>query len=290
MVYWNKPAKEILEKIKDKILSKQIKNGFFIINGPANIGKKTLVFDIINKIWVLPQDKLILEDPWKEDGKLYQIKVDEDLDILEINNKKFYTIWARQIAEFISKTPIGEYKVVFIENLERLNIASANALLKIFEEMPENVFIFATTSNKNKILTTILSRAILVNMYPLSLEDFNRFLEDNLISLDEHKKHLLFAVSWARIWLARRLLEENNDLLDKIEEYLELEKLSSTWWKFSLIKDLIQENKINLFIDGLIFYYSHTNEFEKVARLTEIKKKNQANVNLENLLFSYLIS
>jgi DNA polymerase III gamma/tau subunit len=61
--------------------------------------------------------------------------------------------------------------------------------------MPENVFIFATTSNKNKILTTILSRAILVNMYPLSLEDFNRFLEDNLISLDEHKKHLLFAVS-----------------------------------------------------------------------------------------------
>jgi len=280
MVYWNKVAKQILDKIKDNIKKSKLESWFFLVAGPKNIWKKTLILNLIKNLGVLDTDLLLVKDMWKKDGKNYIIKVDGD-------DKE---IWARQISEFLSTTWFGNFKVVFIENIERMNVSSANALLKIFEEPPKWVFIFATTSNKNKILPTILSRAILINMFELNFEDFKTFLDDNLISLDETKKHLLYAVSWWRLWLAKNLLEENDNLLDKIEEFIQLEeKKASTNARFSIIKDLMQENMINLFIDGLIFYYSHTNNFDKVQKLIDIKIKNQANVNLENLLFGYLI-
>ena len=64
----------------------------------------------------------------------------------------------------------------------------------------------------------------LINFYPVSFNEFNKFLADHNIVLDEVKKHILYAVSAGRIWLVKKLLEEWNDLLDKIQEYLELEE------------------------------------------------------------------
>ena len=281
MIYWNYVAKSILAKIENKIKDWELQSWFFLIAWPKNIWKKSLVKELVNKIWVLPTDILFVEDEWKKDGKNYIIKVDSDDDKQP---------GARQIAEFLSTTWFGDFKVVFIENIERMNVSSANALLKIFEEPPKWVFIFATTSNKNKILDTILSRAILINMFPLNKEDFDEFLAQNMISLDEHKKNILFAVSWWRIWLANKLLKENDELLSKIEEYLQLEeKNSDINSRFSLLKEFIQDGSINLFLDWLIFYYSHINNFEKVDKIIDIKIKNQVNVNLENLLFEYLL-
>jgi len=292
MVYWNIVAKQIFNKIEENIKNKKLKSGFFLVNGPKNIWKKTLIKNLINNIQVLPTDVIFLEDPGKIDGKNYIIKVsvdDKDQKII-VNDKEFLNLGAREISDFLSTTWFGDYKVVVIENIERMNISAINALLKIFEEPPEWAFIFATTSNKNKILATIISRATIINMFPLDIKDFEQFLTENMISLDEHKKNILFAISGGRIWLAKKLLKENNDLLDKIEEYLLLEeKNADINSRFTLLKDLIKENKINLFLDGLIFYYSHTNKFEKLDKIIDIKIKNQANVNLENLLFEYLI-
>jgi len=281
MIYWNHVAKNILWKIEEKIKNWDLQSGFFLVAGPKNIWKKSLIKELINRIWVLPTDVLFVEDEWKIDGKIHTIKVDSDDDKQP---------WARQIAEFLSTTWFWNFKIVFIENIERMTVSSANALLKIFEEPPKWVFIFATTSNKNKILDTILSRAILINMFPLNKEDFDEFLAQNMISLDEHKKNILYAVSWWRIGLANKLLEENSELLDKIEEFITLEeKNSDINSRFTLLKDFIQDGSINLFLDWLIFYYSHTNQFTKVDKIIDIKIKNQANVNLENLLFDYLI-
>ena len=218
MLFWNYIAKQILDKISDSILNWSIISWFYLIAWPKDVGKKALFFSLINKISVLEQDKLILEDPWNEDSRLYQIKVDvEDKDkFIIINDKNFLNLWARQISDFISKTPIGNYKIVFIENIERLNISSANALLKIFEEPPVNVFIFATTSNKNKILSTIISRAIIINMFEITKTDFENFLGKNMLNLKEWKKDFLYAICGGRIWLAQKLLA-NNDFVKKLK-------------------------------------------------------------------------
>jgi len=291
MVYWNKIAKQVISKIEEWIKNRKLDSWFFIIAWPKNIWKKTLIKKVIKNLNVLEQDKLFIEDPGKYDGKFYQIKIDVDEKdkIKEIWDKKYLDLGARQIADFVSKTPVGEYKFIFIENLERVNNSAWNSLLKILEEPPKNTFIFASTSNKNKLLTTILSRWTIINMFELNKQDFKTFLDENMIVLDDHKFNILYAISGWRIWLAKKLLEENNDLLDKIEEFLELSKLKKITNRFNLLKELITNWKINLFLDWLIFYYSHTDNFNKVDKLIDIKIKNQANVNLENLLFEYLI-
>ena len=289
-MYWNKVWQEILEKIKEKILSGQIKSWFFLVNWPRNIWKKTKILEIINQLWVLPQDLLIIEDPGKIDGKTYQIKIDvpEKEQILIIGDKKFLNLWVRQIQEFVSTTSFWKYKVVFIENIERLNTASANAFLKTLEEPGENVFIFATTSNKDKLLSTIISRATLINFYPLTYPEFEEFLRN--YDLDNSKKKLIFAVSGGRVGLAKQLIDNWMDFLDLLEEFLLLEEKKSTIWsRFSIIKQLIQEEKIDNFVDALIFYYSHAEKFDKVRKLIEIKQASLANVGLENLMFTYLM-
>ncbi len=291
MVYWNKIAKQVISKIEEWIKDWKLESWFFIIAWPKNIWKKTLINKLLDNLNVFEQDKLIIEDPGKYDGKLYQIKIDVDEKdkIKEVWNKEYLDFGARQISDFVSKTPAGEYKFIFIENLERLNNAAWNSLLKILEEPPKNTFIFATTSNKNKLLTTILSRWTIINMFELNKKDFKQFLDESMITLDEHKFNILYAISWWRIGLAKRLLEENNNLLDKIEEFLELSNLNKITNRFNLLKELTASGKINLFLDWLIFYYSHTGNLDKVDKLIDIKIKNQANVNLENLLFEYLI-
>jgi len=236
---------------------------------------------------------MIIEDPGKLDGNLYQIKVDvpEKERTLKINEKEFVNLWTRQIIDFLSTTSFWDYKIVIIENIERMNISAANALLKNLEEPDDNKFIFATCSNKNNILPTILSRAFIINFYPISFSEFKQFLKDNLIKLPEIKQKILYAVSAWRIWIAKKLLKNNDNLLDLIEKFVQLEKNDKEiFYKFSILKDLVQQSKIYTFLDGLTFYYSYSWDFNKVTKLIDIKQKSFSNVNIENLLFWYLIT
>jgi len=292
-IYGNKTAYEILDKIQQKIKSGQIKSWFFLLSWPANVWKKSAILNLINSLGVLPQDLMVVEDPGKIDGNLYQIKVDvpEKERILKVNDKEFLNVWARQIIDFLSTTSFWNYKIVFIENIERMNISAANALLKNLEEPGENKFIFATCSNQSKLLPTILSRAFIINFYPVSFSEFVQFLKDSLINISEVKQKILYAVSAGRIWLAKKLLENNDDLLDLIEEFIQLDQQSKEIYsKFSLIKDLIQQQKIYSFLDWLAFYYSYSGNFDKVIKLIDIKQKTFSNVNIENLMFGYLLN
>lgn len=292
-IYWNLTACEILNKILQKIKSKQLVSGFFLLTWPANIWKKTTILNLVNQLNVLPQDLILLEDPGKLDWNLYQIKVDvpEKERIIKVNEKTFLNLWARQIADFLHTTPFGNYKFVIIENIERMNISSANALLKVLEEPWENNFIFATSSNYLKILPTILSRAFIINFFPVNFDEFTKYLEENNINLSQVKQKLLYAITAGRIWLAKKLLSDNNDLLDSLEEFIQLEKQWKTIFsKFQLLKELISNNKIHSLIDALIFYYTKEGNFQKVEKLVKIKKATFLNVNIENLLFNYLIN
>ena len=290
MVYGNDIAKQVIDKIWEGIKENKIQSWFFLIAWPKNIWKKTLIKDLIKKLWTKQQDILFIEDPWKKDGKLYNIKVEEKENILDIGWKKYLFIWAREISDYISRTSVWNHKIIFIENIERMNINASNAMLKNLEEPPKGTFIFATVSNKDKLLETILSRWTLINMFELSKKDFKKFIDESMISLEENKFNVLYAISWGRIWLAKKLLEENNDLLKKVEEFVELEYSNKEkLHRFNIMKELITAWKINLFLDGLIFYYTHTDNFLRVQKLIDLKLKNQANVNLENLLFEYLL-
>lgn len=77
--------------------------------------------------------------------------------------------------------------VYCIYGYETMSIASKNALLKVAEEPPTNTYIILTATNKNDVLDTLISRAILFDMEDYTkkeLEECAKELNINTDNLD----------------------------------------------------------------------------------------------------------
>lgn len=83
----------------------------------------------------------------------------------------------RQLVEMVRIPPqIGQYKVFIIDEVHMLSAAAFNAFLKTLEEPPMHaVFILATTE-KHKILPTILSRCQIYDFNRITVKDIVGYL------------------------------------------------------------------------------------------------------------------
>lgn len=65
----------------------------------------------------------------------------------------------------------GKYKVYIIDEVHMLSQAAFNAFLKTLEEPPEYVIFVLATTEKHKVLPTILSRCQIFDFRPMSIHD-----------------------------------------------------------------------------------------------------------------------
>ncbi len=100
------------------------------------------------------------------------------------------TIKIDQIHDFIRslqlKPYVAKYKVGIIISAEKMNEESQNALLKTLEEPPPNTFLLLTTINKEKLLSTIISRCKIIetenkNKSPIDLKLIQEILKGNIL-------------------------------------------------------------------------------------------------------------
>ncbi len=75
----------------------------------------------------------------------------------------------------------GRFKISIIDDAEKLNIHSSNALLKTLEEPPPNAIIILVTSNIRTIQPTILSRCALIKFNPLSDDCIREILSEESV-------------------------------------------------------------------------------------------------------------
>ena len=88
----------------------------------------------------------------------------------------------RQLVERVRIPPqIGKYKVYIIDEVHMLSASAFNAFLKTLEEPPRHAIFILATTEKHKILPTILSRC--------QIYDFNR------ISVEDTVNHLSYVAS-----------------------------------------------------------------------------------------------
>ena len=66
---------------------------------------------------------------------------------------------------------IGKYKIFIIDEVHMLSTAAFNAFLKTLEEPPQHVVFILATTEKHKILPTILSRCQIYDFNRISLKD-----------------------------------------------------------------------------------------------------------------------
>jgi DNA polymerase III subunit delta' len=93
-------------------------------------------------------------------------------------------------AEILKKLSLtsyeGGFKVMIIWMPEKMNLASANKLLKILEEPPDRTLFLLCTENADQLLPTIISRTQLVKVNRIDDADMRKSLME-IHSLDEQE-------------------------------------------------------------------------------------------------------
>lgn len=102
----------------------------------------------------------------------------------------------RRLNEQVRIPPqIGSFKVYIIDEVHMLSTAAFNAFLKTLEEPPKHVIFILATTEKHKILPTILSRCQVFDFKRITPKDIQEYLVDiaqqNNISFEEDALYLI---------------------------------------------------------------------------------------------------
>ena len=84
----------------------------------------------------------------------------------------------RQLTEQVTMPPaLGKYKVYIIDEVHMLSVTAFNAFLKTLEEPPSYAILILATTEKHKILPTILSRCQIYDFKRITVPDITQHLK-----------------------------------------------------------------------------------------------------------------
>ena len=180
--------------LKNSISSKNIHHAY-LFTGTRGIGK-TSIARILAK--ALNCKNLIdNSEPCNSCDSCKSINDGAAIDFIEIDAASRRGIEdTKNLLETVSYLPSSsKYKIYLIDEVHMLTPESFNALLKNLEEPPPHViFMFATTEHK-KILPTIISRCLQVNLSTVPLKTISNLLGEiftkEKIKFDENSLYLI---------------------------------------------------------------------------------------------------
>lgn len=91
---------------------------------------------------------------------------------------------------------LGKYRVFIIDEVHMLSVAAFNAFLKTLEEPPKYVIFILATTEKHKVIPTILSRCQIYDFTRITINDIVEHL--SYVASDE-------AATWSKIDNASRI-------------------------------------------------------------------------------------
>jgi DNA polymerase III subunit delta' len=192
-------------------------SGAYIFSGPEGVGKKMVAKIIAQELNCLDENNR----PCETCSACLKIQKEQhpDLHIIQNGESQIKIEDIRDILKQASLRPYeGKVKVFIIDNAHKLNIESANSLLKVLEEPPKDVLIILITHKPQNIIKTVLSRCKVIKFSPLIRAQLENVLISNY-SLDKTSAHFLAYYAEGRLGLALRLkdtplLQEKNKIFD----------------------------------------------------------------------------
>lgn len=150
----------ILDFLKKSAAKKKIAHAY-LFTGPASVGKKTVALEFMQ----------MLNGPQAIEGVHPDVLIVEPIIEEKNDIKKELAIGidqARQIRRQMSlSSHHSPYKIVLIDQAEKMTRQAANALLKTLEEPLGQAVLILITSNPQLLLATIVSRCQLVKFLPV---------------------------------------------------------------------------------------------------------------------------
>ena len=151
--------------------------------GPRGVGKTSCARILANQINGFNND-----NPLKNTNNLniYELDAASNNSVDDIRNLIDQVRYAPQA---------GKYKVYIIDEVHMLSNAAFNAFLKTLEEPPSYAIFILATTEKNKVIPTILSRCQIYDFNRIEIEDIKNKLKEILnienIEFDDEALHII---------------------------------------------------------------------------------------------------
>lgn len=207
---------EIREILKKEVAQGNISHAYLFVGD----GSKTAdAISAISQSLETQQSDVVAIEPLVQDGKKGEIKAEE----------------VREFLRQLHLTPHGPYRLGIIKQIERLNLSSANTLLKTLEEPPLRTIIILTAETES-ILPTIKSRCRIYKLgytrvigpEAIIYEDFfNQDLASNFKKIEEIVKEdrVVNFLNTLELWLEKKLCAEKTiNVAEKIKFLQEIRK------------------------------------------------------------------
>ena len=210
----------ITETLENAIQSNHLAQALLFC-GPRGVGKTTCARILAKKI--------------NQDGTQ---KADEDFafNIFELDAASNNSVDdIRSLTDQVRIPPqVGKYKVYIIDEVHMLSQSAFNAFLKTLEEPPAHAIFILATTEKHKIIPTILSRCQIFDFKRITVKDIADYLkhiaDQQGIQADEDALHIIAqkadgamrdalsifdrVVSFSGNQLSRKSVTENLNVLD----------------------------------------------------------------------------
>ena len=167
----------VAKTLKNALIGDKLAHAFLFC-GPRGVGKTTCA-RILAKV-INCENKINGVDPCNECGSCKSFSDSASFNIIELDAASNNSVEAiRTLIEQVRFQPQqGSHKVFIIDEVHMLSTAAFNAFLKTLEEPPPYAIFILATTEKHKILSTILSRC--------QIFDFKRIQISHIIQQLEH--------------------------------------------------------------------------------------------------------
>ncbi len=207
---------DIIQHFQHSIAMDKVSQAY-IINGETGSGKKTLARAFAKALQCEGEGDA---RPCCRCKSCLQCDSENHPDIFWVSHDKPNVITVDEVREQVnqtisSKPYSGRYKIYVVNDAHLMNANAQNSLLKTIEEPPEYAVILLLTASADKLLPTINSRCINLNVKPVSELEIRDYLTKEL-GLDETKAG--FCVSFAQGNLGRAIRLATSDEYNEIKE------------------------------------------------------------------------
>ena len=226
--------KHITDTLEHEVISGNIAQALLFC-GPKGVGKTSCARILANRINEVHSSS----------------DISFDLNVFELDaasNNKVDDI--RQLIDQVRFAPqVGKYKVYIIDEVHMLSTAAFNAFLKTFEEPPLHAIFILATTEKNKVLPTILSRC--------QVFDFKKI---EIKSIAEHLKFVADKENVQAEYEALNLIAEKSEgslrdslsIFDRIHAFSREQKIS-----YELVRENLQILDRDIFFKTLDDLLNH---------------------------------
>lgn len=229
----------------------------------------------------------------------------------------FNTQDSQDVIDDANKKPIlSNYKLILIKNLDNSSEQSQNKLLKILEGPPKNTIFLVSTTNLNKVLATVRSRLLKVDVIPFDSESlcemFSEYKnkEDFSLALDYTNgyvgdmEHILtdenFIANYnlakdivTKLKTSAEIVNFINPKITKSQFHGIITLMQSMYGDLMLLKagkkELVKNKSILSDLSQIQDEFSMKALTNIIKRINEVNKKQYSNVTL-SLLFESLLT